>query len=42
MEFVINYTAILCFVFGLALIWVAKVRAGRNTRDRTERPAARR
>lgn len=41
-EFVINYTAILCFVFGLALIWVAKVRAGRNTRDRTERPAARR
>ena len=41
-EFVINYTAILCFVVGLALIWVAKVRAGRDTRDRMERPAARR
>jgi hypothetical protein len=25
-EFVINYTAILCFVIGLALIWAAKVR----------------
>lgn len=25
-EFVINYTAILCFVVGLALIWAAKVR----------------
>ena len=25
-EFVINYTAILCFVVGLALIWAAKIR----------------
>lgn len=40
-EFVINYTAILCFVFGLAMIWLAKVRAGRNTMDRTGRSAAR-
>ncbi|MDJ0457317.1 hypothetical protein PUN71_008915 [Arthrobacter sp. NQ7] len=24
-EFIINYTAVLCFVIGLALIWVAKV-----------------
>jgi hypothetical protein len=29
-EFVINYTAILCFVVGLALIWVASGRAGRR------------
>ncbi|HJW01272.1 MAG TPA: hypothetical protein VJ617_19460 [Arthrobacter sp.] len=29
-EFVINYTAILCFVVGLALIWAAKVRYGRS------------
>ncbi|HET7139916.1 MAG TPA: hypothetical protein VFI36_07120 [Arthrobacter sp.] len=28
--FVINYTAVLCFVIGLALIWVAKLRSGRN------------
>lgn len=33
LTFVINYTAILCFVFGLALIWVARIRAGRKTRD---------
>lgn len=29
-EFVINYTAILCFVVGLALIWAARVRYGRS------------
>ncbi|MET3164665.1 UNVERIFIED_ORG: hypothetical protein ABIB19_003095 [Arthrobacter sp. UYEF10] len=29
-EFVINYTAVLCFVIGLALIWVAKLRSGLN------------
>jgi len=35
-EFVINYTAILCFVIGLALIWVARVRDGRrNSGPRT-------
>jgi hypothetical protein len=28
--FVINYTAILCFVVGLMLIWLAKLRAGRK------------
>ena len=31
MEFVINYTAVLCYVTGLALIWVAKPRAGRSS-----------
>jgi protein-S-isoprenylcysteine O-methyltransferase Ste14 len=29
-EFIINYTAVLCFVIGLALIWVAKVVNGRT------------
>ncbi|XAS68348.1 hypothetical protein V3C33_03225 [Micrococcaceae bacterium Sec5.7] len=29
-EFIINYTAILCFVAGLALIWLARVRAART------------
>lgn len=42
LTFIINYTAILCFVFGLALIWVAKVRAGRKTRDGAVRAAAHR
>lgn len=28
-EFVINYTAVLCFVLGLALIWAAKVKNSR-------------
>ena len=30
-EFVINYTAVLCFVIGLALIWVAKLQSGWST-----------
>jgi hypothetical protein len=30
LTFVINYTAILCFVVGLTLIWLAKLRAGRK------------
>jgi preprotein translocase subunit SecG len=30
LRFVVNYTAILCFVAGLALIWVASARAGRK------------
>lgn len=30
LRFVVNYTAILCFVVGLALIWVASGRAGRK------------
>jgi hypothetical protein len=29
-KFVINYTAVLCFVTGLTLIWAARVRYGRN------------
>ncbi|WP_258804961.1 hypothetical protein [Pseudarthrobacter sp. NS4] len=35
-EYVINYTAVLCFVIGLALIWAARVKSGRSTsRSRT-------
>jgi hypothetical protein len=33
-EFIINYTAVLCFVVGLALIWVAKVVNGRTAAAR--------
>ena len=33
-EFIINYTAVLCFVVGLALIWVAKVVNGRTAAPR--------
>ena len=29
-KFVVNYTAVLCFVVGLALIWAARVRNGSN------------
>jgi hypothetical protein len=29
-KFVINYTAVLCFVVGLTLIWAARIRYGRN------------
>ncbi|MFE5838214.1 hypothetical protein [Arthrobacter sp. NPDC056493] len=32
LRFVVNYTSILCFVIGLALIWVASGRAGRKHR----------
>ena len=31
-EFVVNYTAVLCFVIGLALIWAARVKSRGNTR----------
>jgi hypothetical protein len=31
-RFVINYTAVLCFVVGLALIWAARVRSRRRPR----------
>lgn len=35
-KFVINYTAVLCFVAGLTLIWAARVRYGRNAaREKT-------
>jgi hypothetical protein len=35
-EFVVNYTAVLCFVIGLALIWAARVKSGRSAgRGRT-------
>lgn len=33
-EFVINYTAILCFVVGLVLIWAAKVLSNRSAQRR--------
>ena len=33
-EFVINYTAVLCFVVGLALIWAARVRNRRSAAPR--------
>ncbi|UUL76297.1 hypothetical protein NG819_20870 [Pseudarthrobacter sp. Fe7] len=33
-EFIINYTAVLCFVLGLALIWAARVVNGRKPRAR--------
>ena len=35
-EFVINYTAILCFVIGLALIWAAKVRHRTRSRGKVD------
>jgi hypothetical protein len=30
LEFIVNYTAVLCFVVGLALIWVARVRSSKS------------
>jgi hypothetical protein len=29
-EFIVNYTAVLCFVLGLALIWIARVRSSKS------------
>ncbi|MGF9649570.1 hypothetical protein AAIH32_16500 [Pseudarthrobacter oxydans] len=29
-KFIVNYTAVLCFVLGLALIWVARVRSNKS------------
>lgn len=29
-KFIVNYTAVLCFVLGLALIWVARVRSSKS------------
>jgi hypothetical protein len=35
-EFVVNYTAVLCFVIGLALIWAARVQSSKSMgRQRT-------
>jgi hypothetical protein len=34
-EFIVNYTAVLCFVLGLALIWAARVRNKRVAEART-------
>jgi len=34
LEFIVNYTAVLCFVIGLALIWAAKVRSVRNLKPK--------
>ncbi|WP_066286873.1 hypothetical protein [Arthrobacter sp. B6] len=36
-EFIINYTAVLCFIVGLALIWAARVRYGGSAS--TSRPS---
>jgi hypothetical protein len=33
-KFIVNYTAVLCFVLGLALIWAARVRSNRGTSPR--------
>jgi hypothetical protein len=34
LEFIINYTAVLCYVVGLALIWAARVVNARTVRRR--------
>lgn len=34
LQFIVNYTAVLCFVLGLALIWAARVVNGRKPRAR--------
>lgn len=34
LEFIVNYTAVLCFVLGLALIWAARVRNSRSPRPK--------
>jgi preprotein translocase subunit SecG len=41
LRFIINYTAILCFVGGFVLIWVAKGRAARKQPAGRRHPAAR-
>ena len=38
LRFIVNYTSILCFVLGLALIWVASSRAGRKHGPLSARP----
>jgi len=40
LRFIVNYTAILCYVLGLALIWMAKLRAHPSPRNRRPDPAA--
>ncbi|MFJ5862521.1 hypothetical protein ACIQCM_13970 [Pseudarthrobacter sp. NPDC092439] len=35
LKYVVNYTAVLCYVVGLALIWVARIRNTRRTAART-------
>jgi hypothetical protein len=40
LEFIINYTAILCFVVGFVVIWVAKGRAARKQPAGRRHPAA--
>jgi hypothetical protein len=39
LTFIINYTAILCFVFGLMLIWLAKAMARRKVPEHTRKSA---
>lgn len=40
LRFIVNYTAVLCYVLGLSLIWVAKLRARPSPRARRPDPAA--
>jgi hypothetical protein len=40
LRFIINYTAILCFIGGFVLIWVAKGQAARKQTASRRRPAA--
>jgi hypothetical protein len=40
MRFIVNYTAILCFALGLALIWLDKVRGHSLLRNRKSEPAS--
>lgn len=35
LKYLVNYTAVLCYVVGLALIWVARIRSTRRTEART-------
>lgn len=39
LPFLVNYTAVLCYVLGLALIWIAKLRAHPLPRSRRPDPA---
>jgi hypothetical protein len=34
LEFIVNYTAVLCFVLGLALIWAARVKNSKKTKTK--------
>ena len=40
LRFIVNYTAVLCYVLGLALIWLDKLRSHPLARLRGTHPAA--